>query len=84
MLFEALGAVLFGLISMVMAYRVVTKLENHSLQPEEGLVPSNISETQHLGSTSSPLARAVECTTYEQGFWKRQVGHIKKLVKKEP
>lgn len=84
MLFEAFGAVMFGIISTVLAYRVVKKLENNSLQPEPDLVSMQLSEAQQLGGTSSPLARAVKCTTYEQGFWKRQVGHLRKLVKKSP
>ena len=84
MLFEALGAVLFGIISTLLAYNVVKKLEiNHGTTDlDEDLVPAHISETQHLGSSSSSLARAVECSTYEQGFWKRQVTNIKKDDKK--
>jgi putative MATE family efflux protein len=86
MLFEALGAVLFGIISTILAYHVVKKLEANQgtivLEPDN--MSAHISETQHLGASSSSLARAVECSTYEQGFWKRQVTNIKKMIKKEP
>jgi putative MATE family efflux protein len=86
MLFEAFGAVLFGILSAALAYNVVKKLElNHMpVVINEDTIPAHISETQHLGASSSSLAHAVECSTYEQGFWKRRVSSIRNLIKKEP
>jgi len=79
MLFEAIGAVVFGIISSVLAFRVINQLErDHDVTTEED-ISKHISETQHLGSTASSLARTMECNTYEHGFWKRQVHKIKKL-----
>lgn len=78
-LFEAIGAIVFGLIGSVLAFKVITALEeNHVIAIEED-VSKHIAETQHLGSTASSIARAMECNTYEHGFWKRQVNKIKKI-----
>jgi putative MATE family efflux protein len=86
MLFEALGAVLFGIISTLLAYQVVNKLELNqgAVAIDEEMVPAHISETQHLGASSSSLARAVDCSTFEQGFWKKRVANIRNFIKKEP
>jgi len=79
MLYEALGAVLFGLISSVIAFRVVNSLEVNHVQAVDEDISKHIAETQHLGSTASSLARAMECNTYEHGFWKKQVNKIKRI-----
>jgi len=53
MLFEAFGAVVFGLISSALAFSLVNRLEKrHHTKKDEGVF-SHISETQHLGATSS-------------------------------
>ena len=77
--FEAIGAVVFGIISSILAFRVISQLErDHDTSTEED-ISMHITETQHLGSTASSLARTMECNTYEYGFLKRQVHKIKKL-----
>ncbi|MFK8012358.1 MAG: MATE family efflux transporter [Marinicellaceae bacterium] len=78
-LFEAIGAVVFGILSSILAFKVVKALEKNHIRSRDEDISKHISETQHLGSTASSLATAMECNTYEHSFWKRQVHKLKKL-----